>query len=59
MTLQDEMNEMRAYIQALIDYIGRPQIAAQLQANKDQAQAMLTRETGAVTDVEPAKDPQP
>ncbi len=61
MGLQEEMNEMRAYIQALIDYIGRPQIAAQFQANQEAAKAQTEgAAVAAVTDqAEPAKDPSP
>ncbi len=61
MSLQDELNELRAVLQAVIDYVGNPQVTTQLQANKERAEKAKTEGAAVAAEQapdEPAKDPQ-
>jgi hypothetical protein len=40
MSLPDELNVIREHVQALIDYVGRAQISAQLEENRQARRAV-------------------
>ncbi len=61
MGLQEELNEMRIVLAAVVEYVGPMQIAAVVLASKQRAQKPPTPEAvmDAAPTQEPAKDPSP
>ncbi len=61
MGLQEELNEMRIVLAAVVEYVGPAQIAAVVLASKQRSQKPTAPEAvmDAAPTQEPAKDPSP